>query len=180
LKNNKSWWLVLLKGIILIVLAIYIFRHPVNALVGLTFYIGLGLLFTGAFLIITSLLQQKTVENWGWRLGEGIIDVIFAIVLLTNPNMSAAIFPFVIGFWIIVYGVRLFGDSFKLKKEGASNWWMLMISGLLTVLIGYFIKANILVGAIAITILIGLGFLIFGIINVSISLEMRKWNEITT
>ena len=37
----KYWWLVLIKGIILVVLSFFIFGHPVSALVGLALYIGI-------------------------------------------------------------------------------------------------------------------------------------------
>ena len=173
-KNNKYWWLVLLKGAILIILSIYIFQHPVSTLVGLAWYIGISLLFTGAFIIVTALSVRKANGEWNMRLIEGIIDVIFALVLLSNPNITAAIFPFIIGFWLMIYGIILFVDSFNAKKAGASDWWSVLLSGLFAVVIGYFISSNILVGAIAITVWIAIGVLIFGIVNVSISLWMRK------
>jgi uncharacterized membrane protein HdeD (DUF308 family) len=44
MKNQfKYWWLILLRGIILIALAWYVFVNPVGALVGLALYIGIGL-----------------------------------------------------------------------------------------------------------------------------------------
>ena len=68
----------------------------------------------------------------------------------------------------------LFGGSFKAKKEGDDNWWISLIGGILTVMFGYFIMGDFFAGAVAITIWIGLGLLIFGIINVVVSLKMRK------
>jgi uncharacterized membrane protein HdeD (DUF308 family) len=40
--NNKAnnWWLVLLKGIILIVLSFFVFRHTIASLLGLTVFKG--------------------------------------------------------------------------------------------------------------------------------------------
>lgn len=174
----KYWWMVLLKGIILIVLAFFVFRHPADALVGLAIYLGIGLLFVGFLLIAFSLSVRKEDDNWGWRLAEGIIDVIFAAVLLANPEVTAAVFPFVVGFWLMVYGVMLFSGSFALKKDGDSNWWLSLLIGILTVLFGYFITANMLAGAIAITTWMGLGFLLVGILNVSASLKLRKLNKV--
>ena len=173
-EQKKFWWLVLLKGIILVILAFFVFQHPISALVGLTLYIGVSLLFTGVFLVITALSIRNDSETWRWRLAEGIIDTLFAIVLLSNPALTAAVFPFIVGFWIIIYGAMMFVDSFKVKKEGSPTWWTVMLSGLLAMVIGYFITSNILVGAIAITVWIGIGFLIFGLINISLSMRMKK------
>jgi len=176
-ESLKYWWMVLLKGIILLLLSVFVFRHPVSALVGLAIYIGIGLLATGILLVVTALFARKSYENWGWKLIEGIIDVIFAIVLLSNPAVTAAVFPFIVGFWMMVYGAMTFGGSFKAKKDGDSNWWLYLLSGILTVLFGYFITANLLAGAITITIWIGLGLLLFGLVNISLSLRLRKVNK---
>jgi uncharacterized membrane protein HdeD (DUF308 family) len=69
MKNQfKYWWLILLRGIILIALALYVFVNPVGALVGLALYIGIGLLITGIFEISTALSLRKVNDNWGWNL----------------------------------------------------------------------------------------------------------------
>jgi uncharacterized membrane protein HdeD (DUF308 family) len=169
----KNWWVVLLKGIILILLAIYVFQHPVGTLVGIALYIGIATLVTGVFLTFASLAGPK-VENWGWRLAEGIIDLIFGIVLLSNPGITAATIPFVVGFWIIFSGIMFFVGSFTAKKEGDTTWGMKMFGGILMIIVGYFITHDLLSGAVAITYWIGLGFLLAGIIAISISLRMRK------
>jgi len=175
-EKSKNWWLMLLKGIVLIVLSFFVFRHPIESLVGLAVFFGIALLLTGIFLIIASIMVSKVDENWGWRLAEGIIDVIFALVLLSNPGITAAVFPFIVGFWMIVYGVMIFSGSFKDKKEDDSNWWVGLLGGILTILFGWFVMTNLLAGAVTITIWIGLGLLILGIVNIAVSLKLKKLN----
>jgi uncharacterized membrane protein HdeD (DUF308 family) len=87
----KNWWLVLIKGIILIILAFVIFRHPVGILMGITVYMGIGLLLTGIALIIAAIAARNDIENWGWRLAEGILDALFGIMLLANPGITAVV-----------------------------------------------------------------------------------------
>jgi len=170
----KYWWLILIKGIILILLGFFVLGNPVGALVGLVLYIGISLLLTGIFLIAAALSLRKVEDNWGWRLAEGIMDVLFAFVLLANPGVTAATIPFVVGLWLMVSGVIIFINAFGAKKDGVPEWWLGLISGILTVLIGYFITANILAGAIAVTIWIGIGFLIAGLVTAGISFRLRK------
>jgi len=170
----KHWWMTLLKGIVLILLAFFVFNHPVGMLIGIVMYFSIALLITGILTIIGSVLSSKTDDDWGWKLTGGVIDLLFALILLSNPGITAAILPFILGFWIIVYGVIIFGGSFKAKKEGDDNWWISLLGGVLTIMFGYFIMSDLFAGAVAITIWIGLGLLIFGIINVVVSLKMRK------
>jgi uncharacterized membrane protein HdeD (DUF308 family) len=168
------WWMVLLKGLILIGLSLFVFRYPVEALVGLAVYIGISLLFAGILISILAITARHVDDNWGWRLAEGVIDILFAVILLSNPAITAAVFPFVVGFWMIVYGVMLFAGSFRAKKEGDSGWWMSLLGGLLTVLFGYFMTVNLVLGAMTITMWLGLGLLVLGLINLSASFRMRK------
>ncbi len=172
----KYWWLILIKGIILLILSIFVFSHPVSALVGLALYIGISLLLTGTVLIVLAVASRDTLDNWGWRLAEGVIDIIFAIVLLSNPGITATVLPFVVGFWMMVFGVMMFANAFQDKKSGQETWWVGLLGGLMTVLIGYLITNDLLAGAITITYWIGFGFVLAGIINISISMRMRKLN----
>ena len=175
MKNQlKYWWLILLKGIVFLILSFFVFSHPVSSLVGVALYIGISLLLTGIFMMVMALGSRDTLENWGWRLAEGIIDVIFAIVLLSNPGVTATVLPFVVGFWMMVYGVMMFADAFQVKKSGDQTWWVGILGGLIIVLIGYFITNNLLAGAITITYWIGFGFILAGIINISLSMRMKK------
>jgi uncharacterized membrane protein HdeD (DUF308 family) len=177
-KKFKNRWLVLIKGIILILLGFYVFRHPVDALVGLALYVGISLLITGIFLVIAALSFRKKLDTWSWRLAEGIIDIVFALVLLSNPAVTAAVFPFVVGFWIIVYGVIFIADAVRDKEEGAGDWWMGLVGGIAGVIIGYFVTSNPIAGAISVTFWIGLAFLLLGIVNVAASFRMKKINSV--
>jgi len=170
----KFWWLVLLKGIILIALAIFIFINPVEALVGLGIYIGIVLMITGILIISRTLYNHKTDDLFGWHLAEGIIDILFALVLLTNPAVTTAVFPFIVGFWIIIFGVMAFANAMHLMKQKQKQWWVSALGGLLNVIIGFLIITNPVIGALSITIWIGLGFLIYGILNVVIAFGLRK------
>ncbi|MBS2101118.1 HdeD family acid-resistance protein [Carboxylicivirga linearis] len=170
----KNWWMYLLRGILLILLALFVLFNPIEAIVGMTVYIGIGLLMSGAFITTLALLSKKTVVNWGWRLTEGIIDILFGFILLSSPVISASVIPFVVGFWIIVYGTLLFVNSFSEKKEGVASWWVGMVGGLLSIGMGYIIINNTLFGAIAITSWLGIGFLLAGILSINVALRMKQ------
>ena len=37
----RKWWVILLQGILLIILSIYIFQHPVEVLAGISLWCGI-------------------------------------------------------------------------------------------------------------------------------------------
>jgi len=66
----KNWWILLLKGIVIVILSIYIFLNPGIAVLGLSLFIGLALLISGLITTITSISYRKEVQNWKWHLLE--------------------------------------------------------------------------------------------------------------
>jgi uncharacterized membrane protein HdeD (DUF308 family) len=170
---NKLWWVTLLRGIILVLLAFFVFRHPVNALIGVAIYIGISLLVTGLIQTGVSIGFRNTFPNWGWILAGGLIDIVFGFALLSNPALTASTLPFVVGFWIIISGIMSFADAFQSRKEGNSLWGLGMLGGALSVLIGYLIVSNLLVGALAITTWMGIGFAIAGVVNIVIGFKLK-------
>lgn len=171
---QKLWWFTLLRGIILVLLAFFVFRHPVNALLGVAVFIGISLLLTGIVQIGISFASREIIPNWGGALAGGLIDIIFGFVLLSNPALTAASLPFVVGFWIIVSGIMSFADSFQSKKEGNSLWGLNMLGGVLSMIIGYFIMSNVIVGALTITAWMGIGFAIAGIVNIVVGFKLKS------
>ena len=170
----RNWWLILIKGIVLILLAFLVFNHPVGALVGIALYLGIGLLLSGAVLIAAAIAARNVLENWRWRLAEGILDVFIGMMLLANPGVTAAVIPFLVGFWISFYGIILFADAFGSKKAGIGNWWGELIAGIVTVMIGFAIAFHPAIGLIAITTMIGISLLVVGVYNVIWSFNIRK------
>lgn len=166
-KIEKYWWLTLIRGIVLIVLAFFTFIHPISALVGLAIYIGIGLLFTGITQTAIAMMTKDSTENWGWVLAGGIFEIVFAFILLSNPLLTATTLPFILGFWVIVYGVMTFANAFPARKAGMSNWWLGLIGGILSVLLGILISNNLLFGAFTITVWIGIALLIAGIVVIT-------------
>ena len=173
---TKNWWITLVKGIILIILAILVLRHPADALMGVAIFIGISLLLTGIIQTIVSVSSKEVVQGWGWGLAGGLFDIFFAIIFLSNPVLTAAAITFVVGFWMIFYGVMTFVNSFQTKKEGNSNWGIELVGGLLSVFFGFVISGNFLAGTLAITIWMGIGFLLAGIVNVILAFGLKKLN----
>ena len=171
---NKYWWLTLIRGVVLIILAILVFRHPLGALVGIAMYLSISLLFIGITQVFISIAAKDTQENWGRTLAVGLIDIFIAFILLSNPAVTAATLPFVVGFWLIVAGVMHFVNAFQDKKEGASYWWLGLIGGVFTIFIGFVLTNNLLAGTLAITYWIGFGFMLAGIVNIGLAIGLKS------
>lgn len=159
---KSRWYLQLIKGIVLILLAILIFRSPVGALLTWALYIGLGLILSGIVIVILGFSAKGILPNWGWRVFEGVIDIFLGFILMANPAVTVAVLPFVVGFWGAFYGVMLFIDAFSNK----GNTGIQMVSAILIFLLSTTIMFNPLFIGLTFAIWFGILFLTAGIFNV--------------
>lgn len=169
----KNWWIPLLKGIVLIVLSFLIFFNPVATVMGLSFYIGIALLFAGVFALFTAISLRSKIRGWGWRLAEGLMDIFFGFILLAHPGLTALLVSFMLGFWFLFYGITSLTDSFARKDEGQSNWWVRLIWGVLAVVFAFWIMFKPFAGAVTIVTLLGTFFMLAGIFNIAFSFILK-------
>jgi uncharacterized membrane protein HdeD (DUF308 family) len=168
--SKKNWMLVLLKGLVLIFLAFLVLNNPVGALLGISTFIGIGFLITGVLSVTVSLAAKKEMKNWSWKLAEGILDIVFGFLLIANPEITAVVIAFVLGFWVVFYGILLTVGAFNSDKFNLIN----LIFGILIIFLGNFIMFNPIFTGLSLSIWIGISLLMAGIFNVVYSLDLKK------
>lgn len=167
--TSKYWYMLLLKGIIMIVLAILIFMSPAGALLTYVIWIGLGFIIAGIVRLVQGFQAKGVLDNWGWLVLEGVIDIILGFILMAHPGVTAAILPFLIGFWAAFYGFFLLIDAFS----GKGSAFLKIIAGILIVILAFHIMFNPIELGIAMAIWIGIMLLIAGIYNVIASFSLK-------
>jgi uncharacterized membrane protein HdeD (DUF308 family) len=175
-KLFKNWWLLALRGVIFILLGLMILFNPAGGLLGLALYIGIATLIAGVFEFIAA-FQNQHHEGWGWYLAEGIVDIVFGLILLSQPALTVLLISFILGFWTLFGGVMQIAGSFSARKDGVSNWWWWLLSGIVCVILGYWIITNPISVGLSLTVLIGLALLIIGIFVLLLSLRLRKFGN---
>ncbi len=167
---KANWYMVLIKGIIMILLALLVFNSPGGALLAYALYIGIGLLITGIIILFRGISSRKVNTNWGWTVFEGLLDIFLGYILLANPLVTAAVLPFVFGFWAVFYGVSLLINSFS----GTGNGAMKIISAILLILIGIMVMHNPLIAGMTVALWVAVLLLIAGIYNVIASFSIKN------
>lgn len=118
--TGGSRWLALLGGIFYILAGIAIFSSPLlSALVTETFVIYLMAFFvliTGIMRIATAIRLWKTSNHKWLLLMEGIIGIIFAVILVESPIVSAEVLMRIVGVIAIVLAISMLILAFGLRK----------------------------------------------------------------
>ena len=169
---GRKWWITLLQGIILIVLAIYIFNHPAAVLTAISFGFGWMVLLAGIIGVIAWLGAEKP-ERENMSLAWSLLTVAFGLLLLLNLLATIATIAVFFGIWMLFTGVQLFQMGWSLKNDNSLGWVM-VIAGALSIITGIMMIFNIGLAAIGISTVLGLQVLLAGIALVIFSLVKKN------
>jgi hypothetical protein len=167
---SNHWYLVLIKGIILIILAILLFMSPADALLSLILYIGIGFIIIGIIRVFQGISANNAINSWRWIVFEGAMDFFLGYILLAHPGLTLTVLPVLIGFWGVFYGLFLIIESFS----GNGGVFLKIISGILLIILSNIIIFNSL--SFGLTMSVWLGFILFfaGIYNIINSFSLKR------
>jgi uncharacterized membrane protein HdeD (DUF308 family) len=173
----KYWWIYMLVGVLFILGSIYIFSNPAESYLSLSLFFAFMILVDGIGSVILSISSRKVMEGWGWQLASGILSTMIGLSLLVHPELSLAILPLFVGFWVLLKGSFLIGVSFDLKKVGTDGWGWTLFLGVMTVLFGLAMVMNPVIGASMVLSFTAIGFLFIGLAILFISLKLRNFKK---
>ena len=166
---SKKWYLILIKGVIMILLSILIFMSPANALLTYATLIGLGFLVAAVIRIVQGISAKHANESWAWVIFEGSIDLLMGFIFLTNHSLTTAVLPFFIGFWATIMAIFLIIEGFS----GARSSSIKTITGFLVLILGLKCMAHPIAAGTTIAVWIGIVLLVFGIYNIVLSYSLK-------
>lgn len=170
----KHWYLSLIVGVLFLLFGFWILKTPLESYVTLALLFGVVFLVNGIFEIIFSISNRKEIDNWGWILAGGIIDLLFGIVLASNVGLSMAVLPFYVGFMLLFRSVAAIGYAFDLKGFGIRDWYWLLLLGILGLLFSFIMIWNPVFGGMTIIIWTALAFITYGIFRIILAFKLRR------
>lgn len=170
--KSKNWWLITIKGLIFIFLGIYILKFPISGMLGLIVYGSVLLFISGLILAAFALITRRIHKGWRWQLADGILDIIVAIILFLNIGLTAVTFPYVFTLYGILTGIFWLFQSDYFRKNQYKFWWVVLLAGLVSILVGILIFLRPLIGIISIVSFIGILFIVHGFFLALFSFEI--------
>ncbi|MCA9862416.1 MAG: HdeD family acid-resistance protein [Thermomicrobiales bacterium] len=168
----KKWWVLLLRGILLLIIGILSFTNP---LVWITFA-GVYMLVDGIGLLWAGFGPQPTGQSRWPLLLVGILGIIAGLIVLINPVLGGLSLVWVIGAWAIVTGILEIVSAIALRKEIDNEWW-LILTGVLSIIFGILVFQNPLAGAFAIQTIFGAFAVVAGIFSIALAFRVRSFGQ---
>ena len=170
---SRTWWLLLLRGLIAIAFGVMIWLQPEMSIVALVLIFGVYALADGALGVWTAIAGRKEHEDWWILLIWGGIGVAIGILTFMAPGATALALLFYIAVWAIATGVLQIVSAIRLRKE-IEGEWLLVFGGFVSVVFGILLMAQPVTGVLALLWLIALYGVVFGISLVILAFKVRK------
>jgi uncharacterized membrane protein HdeD (DUF308 family) len=169
-----NWWTLLLRGIIALVFGLLCFAYPSVTLLVMTMMFGVYALLDGILALASSITTAPGRPLWWSTIFEGIVGVIFGLVILIWPGITAFVLLYLIGVWAIITGIFEITAAIRLRQH-FTNEWLLIISGAASVIFGLLILVIPRAGALAVVWWIGTYAIFFGMAFTALAFRLRGW-----
>ena len=166
-----NWWALALRGAAAILFAVIAIFWPEITATALVILFGIYALFDGVFALVAALRAARRHGRSGALLLEGVLDILIAIIAFAWPEAALVAMIYLIGLWAVVTGIALTAAGFALIR--LSGEWLLVVSGLLSILLGIVLFVHPGVGVVALSWWLGLYALFFGIALLSAAFRIR-------
>jgi len=170
---GRMWWLVLLRGLAAIVFGILAWAWPGVTLITLVLFWGAYALVDGVAALVSGWHAKDSGKPMWQIVLVGIVGIAAGIFTFVQPGVTAVALLILIAAWAIVNGVFEIAAAIRLRKE-IDNEWLLILSGLLSVVFGIFMIVNPGAGAMAVLWLIGVFAIAYGALLVLLSFKLKK------
>jgi uncharacterized membrane protein HdeD (DUF308 family) len=160
-RGGIPWWVVLLQGIALVILGILFLTNPGMTTVVAIQFLGIYWMIIGIFSLVSMFVDSS---RWGWKLISGILGIIAGIIILQHPIWS----PLVVGsVLVIVLGIQgIIVGLIQLIHAFKGAGWGVGLLGVLSIIIGIILLANIWAFTLALPLVIGIFALIGGVLAI--------------
>src|SRR5438445_4202124 len=144
----RNWWALALRGALAVLFGVAAFVMPGLTLVVLIALFGAYALIDGVLAIVAGVKAAEHHERFGSLLWRGVLGIAAGLVAFILPGATAVVLTLIIGAWAIVTGVLEIVAAVHLHR--AHGEWLLIASGVLSVVFGLILVVASGVGIMAV------------------------------
>ena len=166
----RNWLLVLLRGACAIGFGIYCFLEPRATLRMLVMLYGAYAIFDGMFALAAAVMGGQVMARW-WLAAAGVIGITAGIMVMIVPLVTMMMLVIFIACWAIAVGVMQVIGAVKLRRE-IHDEWALGAAGAASIVFGLIPMVEPAVGALGLSLVIGVYAAVHGVILVALALRL--------
>lgn len=173
---TRSWWLLLLRGLLAIAFGVLTWFQPAISLAALVLLFGAYALTDGILGVWAAFAGRGIHEHWWVLLLAGLLGIGAGILTFFAPDITALALLFYIAIWAIATGVLQIVAAIRLRKE-ISGEWLMILAGLASLAFGVLLVLQPGPGALAVLWLIATYAIIYGGLLVVLAFKARRFGK---
>jgi len=174
---SRNWGWVVLRGIAAIVFGVLAFFQPAITLAALVLMFGAYSITDGVFLMAWAIANRHGEPAWVSLVIGGLLGIVAGVVTFFFPAMTTVALLMIIAAWAIALGASMIVAAIRLRKE-ITGEWRLVLSGLMSVVLGVILIAAPAAGALAMVLWIGGYAIASGVLQIALGFRLRNWGRV--
>jgi uncharacterized membrane protein HdeD (DUF308 family) len=171
MRPTYSWWALVLRGALLVILGVLAFVAPAPTLTALIAVFAAVAIVDGVLALVAG-FSVPHGPRW-WIVLAGAAGVALGVFTFASPNTTAVALTILVGVWAIVIGAGQLVAAWQLRNviEGE---WVYYLSGAVSVIFGAYLVVSPGNGVLALLWLIGYFAIFFGVMHLYTAWLMRR------
>ncbi len=112
-------------------------------------------------------------KNWWLLIIQGLLFILFGIIAIVNPTLTAATFAIWFAIFIMVHGFFAIVAAIRNWKTEEDKW-LVLVEGIVSVIIGILLSIMPDLTLLVVSFTIAFWFLITGVLKIAMAIELRK------
>lgn len=172
---GRAWWLLVLYGVLAVLFGILAVTQPVAATAGIVWTFGVLAIAEGIATLV-ALFAPGTGLSKGWAALYALASLVFGVLAVIDPLSIAGALAILLAAWLVVAGLYRIVFAVRVRRLVRGEW-LIALSGVLSVVLGVLFAAAPLTGAVVATLWVGIGALVYGVIQIVAGVKLRRFGR---
>jgi uncharacterized membrane protein HdeD (DUF308 family) len=172
---GESYWVLMLRGAIALLFGVFVLMWPGLTLLALVAMFTVYAVLGGVVSVLAALRHRDSADDWWLVLLLGLISIGIGVIAMLHPALTALVLVLVMGANALVTGVLDIAIAIQLRKA-IHGEWMLIVSGLASIVFGVLVFLFPAAGALALVWLISLHAFVTGILLLALGARAQHWS----
>lgn len=153
----------MITALLMIVLGVVCILNPVDIFNSMSWLVGLLILCTGVTALFFGVRAQRYLPNAGSTTLLAVFQIVVGLMMLGSNYLAATAIVAVFALWVMFEGISLAVLSFDYKRSGYERWWIMLLLGSCSLILGFLALRNPEEVKVLMGVLLGVGIFANGI-----------------
>jgi uncharacterized membrane protein HdeD (DUF308 family) len=163
--------LLALRGVLALLFGVLVLVWPRVTVLVLAVVFAIYAVVDGIGMVAGGLGRDGT-RRWPYVLA-GALGIVAGVIAALWPQVTALVLVLLVGAWAVITGALQVAAAVRLRRE-RPRWWVLALSGVVSLIAGVIILARPDIGALALATVLGVYALLAGVALLWAAWQLRK------